>query len=230
MEDDSRFVINNTRQKLFVNGKTSTSQIERYFKCPFMQFVDYGIKPKDNPKFEIQNIDVGNILHKVAEKYVLFCIKNNYVFDFENSKKVEQIFDEILKEDKFKIFTKQVYALTNLKSEAVRFCDAIKNQIISSDFKPQYAEKQFENYKLDNNLHISGVVDRIDVLDIDSNKYMRIIDYKTGRDSFSFKDIYFGIKIQLLVYMSVIKNILGEKPVSFGYMPIKNKFYSEGAR
>ena len=225
LEDDSRFVIDNTRQKLFVNGKTSTSQIERYFKCPFMQFVDYGIKPKDNPKFEIQNIDVGNILHMVAEKYVLFCIKNNYVFDFENSKKVEQIFDEILKEDKFKIFTKQVYALTNLKSEAVRFCDAIKNQIISSDFKPHYAEKKFENYKLDNNLYISGVVDRIDILDINSNKYMRIIDYKTGRDSFSFKDIYYGIKIQLLVYMSVIKNILGEKPVSFGYMPIKNKFY-----
>lgn len=225
LEDDSRFLISDVKQKIFYDNKTSTSQIERYFKCPFMQFVDYGIKPKENPKFEIKNIDVGNILHKVAEKYVLWCIKNKYEFNFDNRQKVEDIFDEILREDKFKIFAKNVYAIANLKNEAVRFCDAIKNQIQSSDFKPQYIEEKFQNFKLQNNLAISGVVDRIDILDLDSNKYMRIIDYKTGRDSFSFKDIYYGIKLQLLVYMSIAKNVLGAKPASFGYMPIKNKFY-----
>lgn len=234
LEDDGRYKLSDSRNKIFQNNKTSTSQIERYFKCPFMQFIDYGIKPKENPVFEIRNIDVGNILHKVAEKYVLMCIKNQYQFDFDNHEKVKKIFDEILQTDKFKSFNKNVYAIENLKDEAIRFCDAIKNQIESSDFKPKYVEKKFDDFRLNHDLAISGVVDRIDIFDVDKmesneinthSKYMRIIDYKTGKDSFSFKDIYYGIKLQLLVYMSVMKNILDTQPATFGYMPIKNKFY-----
>ena len=231
-DDMSRYQITNIREKLFKNNKTKISQIERYFKCPFLQFVDYAIKPKDNPKFEIKSIDVGNILHEVAQMYVNNFIKNGYQFSDNENLIVNDIFDKIIRSEKYFNFSKNAYALKNLKEEAIRFCNAIKNQILSSDFKPVYTEKRFDDYKIGNGLTISGIIDRVDKLSLKNgdgksssiSNYLRIIDYKTGKDKFTYQDVYYGIKLQLLVYMKAISELDNSIAVATGYMPIKNKF------
>ena len=230
LDSDKRFNITNIREKIFANNKTKISQIERYFRCPFLQFVDYGISPKENPKFEIKSVDVGNILHEVAQHYVEKYIKDGYQFKNEDGCK---IFDMVIKMEKYKNFSKNAYSIKNLKDEALRFCAAIKNQILSSEFKPYFTEKKFENFEIGNNLTISGIVDRVDVFnqnnettdsDNESQQYVRIIDYKTGKDKFSYEDIYYGIKLQLLVYTSAITKTLKSIAASAGYMPVKNSF------
>ena len=240
-----RFKISDIKQKLFNNDTTSISQIEKYFKCPFMQFVDYAIKPKENPKFEIDTVDIGNILHCVAEYFVNRYIKRGFMFNQDIKKEVSDIYEQVIKRDDFKQFEKNKFAIDNLKSEAYRFCLAIKKQIESSDFKPLYTEKKFSNFKIANDLTINGKVDRVDVFEFDNTniksnlknennqndallsdakKYIRVIDYKTGKDKFSYADIYFGIKLQLMVYLSAIVKELHAVPVSTGYMHIKNNF------
>ena len=230
LDSDKRFKITNIREKIFNDNKTKISQIERYFRCPFLQFIDYSILPKENPKFEIKSVDVGNILHEVAQRYVEKYIKDGFVFKEDN---ILKIFDSVIKKEKYKNFSKNTYSIKSLKNEAIRFCSAIKNQILCSDFKPIFAEIKFENFNIGSNLTISGVVDRIDefkqnVMDdnneIKSQSYVRIIDYKTGKEKFSYQDIYYGIKLQLLVYTSVITQTLNSIAASTGYMPVKNSF------
>ena len=226
----SRYQVTNVRKKLFRNDKTKISQIERYFKCPFLQFVDYAIKPKDNPKFEIKSVDVGNILHEVAQQYVNKYIQNKYQFALNEESAINSIFDKVIKSDKYCNFAQNSYAIKSLKEEAVRFCSAIKNQIVCSDFEPEYTEKKFDNFSIDNGLTISGIVDRVDKLYLknsaikDDLSYFRIIDYKTGKDKFTYQDVYYGIKLQLLIYMQAISHIENSNAVATGYMPIKNKF------
>ena len=43
------------------------SQIEKYFKCPFMHYVDYALKPKAMPKFEIKKL-ADDALNACQEK------------------------------------------------------------------------------------------------------------------------------------------------------------------
>ena len=229
-DSENKYEINNIREKFFDNNKTKITQIERYFRCPFLQFIDYAVKPKDNPKFEIKNIDVGNILHNVAQLYVENYIKRGYLFAKDIDIEVEKLFNFVINKPEFKIFAKNIYAINNLKEEAKRFCKAITHQIECSDFKPIFAEKSFENFKLDNNLSIDGKVDRIDAFSLKnvendlSTKYVRVIDYKTGKDKFGYADIYYGIKLQLIVYLNAICDELNAKPVSTGYIHVKNKF------
>ena len=222
LETAKRFDINNSRELLFSQNKTKVSQIEKYFNCPFLQFIDYGISPKENPQFSLRSVDVGNILHKIAQIFVDDYIKNGFVFADDISANVEKIFNSVISFDEYKNFAKNTYSLKSLKAEAVRFCEAIKHQVLCSDYVPKFTEKKFSNFLLKNNITISGIVDRIDICDAINS--VRIVDYKTGKDKFSFENVYYGIKLQLIVYMQIIADILDKKPVATMYMPVKNIF------
>lgn len=220
------YQLKNAKEVLFSRGLTKISQIERYFDCPFKQFVDYGLRPKEHKKFEIQSVDVGNIMHLIAEKFVQYCIKNNYVIKNLNNI-VKQLFAEIINTDNYKSLKSKTFALKKIEQECVRFCGAILHQIEQSDYKPKFTEYRFSNYELDSGLTIKGFVDRVDICK-DNNSF-RVVDYKTGKDKFSYANIYYGLKLQLPAYLKVLKDILGLNPVGTFYMPVKNNYnnYSE---
>lgn len=223
VDSASRYVLQNAKGYLFDKNKTTISQIERYFRCPFMQFIDYGLSPKENQTNKLQAFDVGNILHKIAQIFVDNYIKTQK-FSPNLQKDVEKIFDNVLSEKKYVNFAGNTYALKNLKNEAVRFCGAIQNQINKGDFKPVFTEKKFEGYALKSGLTISGAVDRVDCYDHN----MRIIDYKTGKEKFNFAEVYYGIKLQLVVYLQVMSDVLKKNGVATFYMPVKNDFFDLG--
>jgi len=50
-------------------------------------------------------------------------------------------------------------------------------------------------------LVLSGKIDRVDLLDAQGKRYAKIIDYKSGSKAFNFQDIYYGLQLQLLVYL-----------------------------
>ena len=51
------------------------------------------------------------------------------------------------------------------------------------------------------NLIIPGIVDRVDTYEKDGITYFRIVDYKTGGKDFVLDDIYYGIGLQMLLYL-----------------------------
>ena len=57
-------------------------------------------------------------------------------------------------------------------------------------------------------LSIIGVVDRVDVFEKDGAKYLRVVDYKTGKKEFSFDLIRNGIDIQMLMYLYALQQNL----------------------
>lgn len=211
------FNITNSKEVFFPHNHTKVSQIEKYFDCPFKHFLEYGIRPKEHKKFEIKSVDIGNILHEVAERFVNKCIKNNFD-NIDVKQTTEQIFDNIINSNKYKNLLGKTFAIKKLREEAVRFCLAIDNQIKSSDFKPEKTEFKFENYQLDNGLTIKGLVDRYDVC---GNSF-RVIDYKTGKDKFSYASVYYGLKLQLILYLNILEDLLQKQGVGSFYMPVKN--------
>lgn len=222
-ETDQRYGLHGSEKVLFPNGYTKISQIENYFQCPFKQFVNYGIRPQEQQKYELQKKDIGTILHKIAELYVLELMQNNFA-QLNTEKCVEKYFDKIFSDKKYSNLKSMNFEVSSLRREAVRFLNAINHQIENSDYKPKYTEYAFFGIKLESGLLVNGVVDRIDVCK--DNGMFRVIDYKTGADKFNYKKVFYGIKTQLIVYIDMLEKTFKNTAVAGMYMPVKNTFGS----
>jgi len=51
---------------------------------------------------------------------------------------------------------------------------------------------------------ITGVIDRSDVYQGENGDYVRVIDYKTGNKVFNLTDVFYGLDIQLIVYLNAL--------------------------
>lgn len=214
----------------FKNGLTSISALETYFACPFKNFLRYGLNAKIREAGEFKPVNIGSFLHLAAEKYV-----SGNDFNSDVKKQSDKIFEEIIGTDEYKKYLNDPFCkniLYKLKDELNRVLAAIEKQFNNSDFKPLYTEANFGvNQKLPaielegggKKISVKGVIDRIDILKIKGEEYIRIIDYKSGVSAYSENDLYYGKKIQLFIYLSALTK-LGYKPAGVYYFPIGNKF------
>lgn len=227
----------------FKSGKCSISEVERFYHCPYEHFVDYGLRLEENKLSEISAMDNGNILHEYLRLIVPKVVKNYQ--DSEFLSKMDYIakntmtyvlehnadYDYIIKNPKLSYF------VDSLKNEAVRILRALVYQQENSQFIPnekylEYAfDKKGEQIELvvgGKKLVVKGFIDRVDIF----NDGFRIIDYKTGKTSSTFKDfsdLVNGKKIQLFIYLMAFEKVSGLKPLGAFYMPILNAFEKENS-
>ena len=230
--------LSNAQALFFSNNRTKISQLESYFTCPFKHFIEYGLKLKEKERAELRALDIGTILHSVAELFGAM-LKEGKTFESNQLKIVAQnIINDILSQSKYAFLSsssENKNLIQSLKEEAIRLVEAMHYQNENSNFKINKTEYSFginENKEVLNlevsgkKIDFAGVVDRIDYYE----NYFRIIDYKTGKSDFNFKDLYIGKKIQLFIYASVIRIITGKKLAGVFYFPIKNDFESLDAK
>lgn len=204
----------------FKNNKTSISQLEKYFTCPFLHFANYGLGLKDRQEAKLQRIDVGNLLHKIAEEYVKIYIKNNTV----SQEEINSIISNVLLSNENAIKNNRIL-INILEKESIRLLEALKEQLLSSEFKPTEVETWFgvnSKYKaidLGDNIRIEGKIDRIDV----NGEYYKVVDYKTGKIEETPEGVYYGKKVQLLSYIQSVGST-GLKPAGALYFPIRNEW------
>ena len=106
------------------------------------------------------------------------------------------------------------YLAYRLKKMLISAINIISMQIKQGNFEPVDYEVSFrKNGKyppikltLNNGEEITlvGQIDRIDELEKDDSKYIRIVDYKSGDKSINLTEVYYGLQLQLLVYLDAI--------------------------
>lgn len=205
----------------FPNKKVSVSQIERYFACPYIHFLEYGLKLKEKEIFGLKSVDFGNFLHLVAEQFVNMLINSNFEYDRDSTLKlIQSLANEQFIKSAYMVEKSKVNSLIK---EALVMCDRINSQICQSEFKPQQVEKKFVSNMEFNGLKIHGKIDRVDAW----QNFIVIYDYKTGKSEFSFKDVFYGNKIQSILYLSILENVENVTGVGAFYIPIKSKFVDD---
>jgi len=203
------------------NIRISISRLEKYVECPFSYFVRYNLKAAERSSYQVQNVDLGNVFHDVLEHFSGNLEAEgkdwgNLEFG-EIEGKVNSIFEKIVQGDVSDIFTydiKSAYILERVKKTAVRSIWALGKHISKGSFTPYGAEVDFGissplsgiKIEIDENhsMTLTGRIDRIDLLDKNGEKYVKIIDYKSGKKKFDVSDIYYGMQMQLLVYMGAL--------------------------
>ena len=63
-------------------------------------------------------------------------------------------------------------------------------------------------------LNMSGVADRVDGWLHDDKLYLRVVDYKTGRKAFSLSDVWYGMGLQMLLYLFALER---SGPARYGH-------------
>jgi len=77
---------------------------------------------------------------------------------------------------------------------------------------------------------VEGIVDRVDIMHRrDGQPYVRVVDYKSGSKTFTLSDIYYGLNMQMLIYLfSIWQNgrmeLEGALPAGVLYMPARSRF------
>ena len=229
----------------FRDGTVSVSRLEGYFKCPFRHFVQYGLRAKEKRIAEHDLRDVGNIAHRCMERFVRDVVmkrKRGAIGDDEAREIAEGIAKEIASEPRYLAIAKQEGE--RVVRRQIKLCRevavVVKNQIYASRFRPAMIERTFGERggsaaRKDalssvsiGGLSLCGKIDRVDVLSADTPegtvRYAAAYDYKTGKSDIGAGDLYFGKKIQLPLYLSVL--------ASSGYLPVAALYasLSDGAK
>jgi len=215
-------------RKLYQNdmGKLvfSVSRLEKYAECPFSYFVEYGLKAKNRKVYEFTPPDLGSFVHEMLDSFTNKVKDEGILWSELDNQKckdiVSSIIDKKLNGDVNSILNsnkKFKYLAQRFKRVISKSVSVIANQIGKGEFEVFKTEFNFGNYNsgeaitLDlasnEKIYLQGRIDRIDTLDLDGETYIRIIDYKTGAKKFDLNELYYGLQIQLLVYLdALIKN------------------------
>ncbi|NLK38502.1 MAG: ATP-dependent helicase/deoxyribonuclease subunit B, partial [Epulopiscium sp.] len=207
------------RKKLY--GKelhTSVSKLERFAACPYAYFAEYGLQAKQRKEFTLQTPDLGILFHGVLERFFTEVSNKKISWEELTSEWIQECIEEILSDSVetlgngvLKETAANRYLIQRLKRISNRAINTLAEHIRSGDFIPYDYEIGFgEKQKLPpvvipledgGNLILRGKIDRVDILEREKHRYVKIIDYKSGEKEVSFRDIYHGLQLQLFVYL-----------------------------
>lgn len=207
--------------KIYTKVMYSTvSRLQMYNSCKYSYFMRYILKLKEKDNFEIKPVDIGSLVHEVIENFFkmikeekrdLSSITDDYISDYVLGYLNGYI--ENLKEKSAEITMRELFKVSRLKEEIVFSLLSVKNHIVNSHFEPIGHEIVFDDQNIGcieltlsngKNLKITGKIDRADAFTNEDGTFVRVIDYKTGSKTFNFTDVFYGLDIQLLVYLNAL--------------------------
>lgn len=215
-------------KKLYANDSGrltfSVSRIEKYAQCPFSYYVQYGLKARDRKVYEFSAPDLGSFMHDILDQFTNRIKKEKILWSDLTKEKcselVSELVDNKLKNDANSILNsnkKYQYFADRFKKTITKSVTVISEQMRSGDFDVFKNEFDFGDFKdseaiklelpSGETVYLQGRVDRIDTVDLNGETYIRIVDYKSGSKNFDLNELYYGLQIQLLVYLdAILKN------------------------
>lgn len=216
---------------------TRVSQLESYFRCPYAHFLQYGLRLKKRDDGKLAGPDIGILVHAVMEEYFRAVrgklrISDAEELEAEARKAADKVFDDP-QVDVFRTNASSAHLLARLKEECLTAARKLTENVLRGKFDPVYVEMDFGMRGAPpltvatsfGEVHLRGKIDRVDIY----NGYVSVVDYKTGKESGSLDNVYFGKKIQLYVYLSAVSKNLGVKPAGAFYANIGSGFTAKGA-
>lgn len=195
----------------------SATSFQEYNLCHFKFYCRYALKIAARNRKEINLLEMGNLVHMCLENIFLHCSSKQeflelsdekitgYINEFSDKYKEENLGGNFGKDIRF---NKQ---FERLAEDTLSLVNHLREELKQSDFMPIRYEFEISEkngvkpitVRTSDGMEIilKGKIDRIDIFDDGNEKFIRIVDYKTGTQVFNLKNILFGIDMQLLLYL-----------------------------
>lgn len=200
---------------------TSVSRLERFVLCPFSHFLNYGIEARERKVYSIEAPDLGEFYHRLLFEFALRLGKHGLSWQELNRDITDRLVDEVLNdlvpefgdgilESSFR----NHYLAQRLGRVGLSTIQTLGTELARSNFQPGCYEMRFGRgsslppleVNLDDgeSMYIEGRIDRIDLFENENESFVRIIDYKSGSKDLNLSDVYYGLNLQLLVYLKAL--------------------------
>lgn len=185
----------------------SVSRYESFNECAFKHFLNYGLRIQKRPEYQVEAADMGTLYHAALEKYGQKLQEEQTSFreisDEDSIRITNACVDEALEDMKNDVLfsSKRYEFLTErIRQVTQKTTDVLRAQVKAGLFEPDAFEYSFGE-DIGNDVRFTGKIDRIDLYDAE-DIFVRIIDYKSGAKKFNVQDIYSGLQLQLVAYLS----------------------------
>ncbi|MEQ2426271.1 PD-(D/E)XK nuclease family protein [Enterocloster hominis (ex Hitch et al. 2024)] len=196
----------------------SVTRLEQFASCAYAHFLKYGLELMERQEYELEAVDMGNLFHQSIDR--CFAVMKERGQDWrgltEEGRKqlVKECVARVTEEYGNTIMAssaRNAYLAGRVERITDRTIWALAEQVKKGDFEPTGFEVSFsaiDNLKAmrislseDEELQLRGRIDRLDLCEDEQHVYVKIIDYKSGTTSFDLAALYYGLQLQLVVYM-----------------------------
>ncbi len=198
----------------------SPSRLERFARCPFAYFVRHGLRPAEETLYEVGPMEMGDLYHRCLMDISTALTQPGLITAPDSlwmtvtKEEIDRMVEEFM-EREIAAFGEGI--LTSSKAQEYRakriaaICKEAgwmmishvrKGNIVSMKFEEAFGRDQvispIEIKVNGETVFIEGKIDRMDLL---PGEKVKIIDYKSGSDTFSEAEATSGWKLQLMVYL-----------------------------
>lgn len=206
----------------------SVTRLEQFAACAFAHYLSYGLRLRERELQQFASVDMGNIYHDVLERFAKGIEMSEYTwFDIpqeaQDALLSQSMEDAIAGSGIGDVFedARNSYLLKRMETTAKRTIWALMLQVRKGKFVPSGFEVSFSRaerldavqFQLgeDEKMRLRGRIDRVDTYETDDKVYVKIIDYKSGNTTFSLLNFYYGLQLQLVVYMNAALELTKKK-------------------
>lgn len=222
--------------------ENSVSRLETYAACAYRHFLQYGLTLQERREFSFEKVDMGNVYHGVLELFAGKLEEEHYTwFDFPEEfagKAVQEALefyaasygDTVLYSS-----ARNEYAITRMGRILTRTVLTLQRQLKRGSFRPDAYELSFRftedldsvNVSLSKQekMRLQGRIDRIDVAEDEEKIYVKVVDYKSGNRHFDLAALYYGLQLQLVVYMNAALEVEAKKHPEKEVVPAALLYY-----
>ncbi len=201
------------------------SRLDSYVGCPFKHFCAYTLRLSEEKRAKLDHLNIGTFLHAILERFLAGIkadgIAHESLTDEERRTRVQTIAaeeSERLLRAGDKRAKREELQIGRLTKAAEVMAESLCREFSHKDgFTPAFFELKIGGADGPNppvlktadgdNVYIYGTIDRVDALRAGDDVYLRVVDYKTGKKSFSPSDLAKGENIQMFLYLrSLVEN------------------------
>lgn len=210
----------------------SISSLERFAACHYAHFLSFGLKVEPREEYGFESMDMGNVMHEILQSFGKMLEKEDLAWNSIEEKQMEDFLEHAIEEISMSyggaILTegaKNRYYKEQLKRIVKRTIKTLQVQLRHGSFVPYAYEKEFRHiYDFNANgreagqLLLKGRIDRIDTCEQAEEVFVKVVDYKAGNHKFDINTLYYGVALQLAVYLgqtvkALEKNFPGKRIV-----------------
>lgn len=203
----------------------SVTRLEKYAQCAYAHFLMYGLQLKEREEYKFAETDLGNVLHMALEIFSKKIEESSYTWFDAPDEFMEELSEKAIEESVIKygntvLFQteRDKYKMNRAKQLMKTTVAALSTQLKKGKFIPKNYELGFlvatdmEEVTIalseSEKLRLKGRIDRVDIYEDQEKMYVKIIDYKSGNNTFQMAALYHGLQLQLVLYMdAAIKSI-----------------------
>jgi len=222
--------------------ENSVSRLEAYAACACRHFLQYGLSLQEREEFGFEASDMGTVYHAVLENFAGKLAESNLTWwDFTEDfaakavKESVEAYAATYGETVLYSSARNEYAITRMSRILTRTVLTLQKHLKQGSFQPDDYELSFRfaedldsihvDLSEDEKMHLQGRIDRIDVSEDAEHVYVKVIDYKSGNRKFDLAALYYGLQLQLVVYMNAAMEMESRKHPDKEIVPAALLYY-----